>query len=74
MLFTIAQIWDMDMHIITIITRVTVEEADIIMAPETNLITVAVDTVIVDGEDATIIVRGKQKTATDKFFNLNNIY
>lgn len=63
----------MDMHIITIITRVTVEEADIIMAPEINLMTVAVDTVIMDGEDATIIVRGKQKTAIDKFFNLNNI-
>jgi hypothetical protein len=59
------------MHIITIITRVTIEEADIIMAPEINLITVAVNTVIMDGEDATITVRDKQKTATDNFFNLN---
>ena len=56
------------MHIITIITRVTVE-ADIIMAPETNLITVAVDTIIMDGEGATIIiVRGKQKNSNRQIF------
>jgi hypothetical protein len=64
----------MDVHIITIVTRVTVEEADIIMAPEINLITVAVDTIIMDGEDATITVRGKQKTATKNFLISQYMY
>jgi hypothetical protein len=53
-----------------ITTRVTVEEVDIVMTPETDHIMPAVDIVITAGEDATIIAKGKKQRRI-KFHSLN---
>lgn len=42
------------------------EEANIVMMPKMDLIMAAVDTIIMAGEDATVIAKDKEKTNNTK--------